>query len=337
MECALESSRQLTDDALIARVKHCVAFERRATAALIEALAELDLRRLYLGQGFASLFDYCTRHLHLSERAACSRIAAARLARRFPIVLDLIAGNRVSLTAVSLLARHLNESNYRSLLAEATHKTAHEVEVIVARISPQPDVKPMVRRVTTSAAAAPALLIERNDETAAASPALLAPQPGRPIAETPRASAIKPLAPERFRVQFTISGETRARLRVTQDLLRHSIPTGDLGTIFDRALLALLADLEKKKLAIVARPRARASSSAPIGSRTIPAAIRRAVWARDKGRCAFKGAEGRCRERGHLELHHVKPFAAGGQATVANIELRCRAHNQHEADRYFGG
>lgn len=333
MKCALESSRQLTDDALIARVKHCVAGERRATAALIEALAELDVRRLYLGQGFASLFDYCTRHLHLSERATCSRIAAARLARRFPIVLDLIAGNRVSLTAVSLLAKHLNESNYLLLLQEATHKTTHEVEVIVARISPQPDAKPMVRRITSAAEPLATMLMERENETAAtASP------PARP--QLPAAAhggfAIKPLAPERFRVQFTISGETQARLRVTQDLLRHSIPTGDLAAIFDRALSALLADLEKKKLAIVAKPRAAERRPTRVGSRSIPAAVRRAVWARDKGRCAFKGSEGRCPERGRLELHHVKPFAAGGEATIVNIELRCRAHNQHEADVYVG-
>jgi hypothetical protein len=32
----------------------------------------------------------------------------------------------------------------------------------------------------------------------------------------------------------------------------------------------------------------------------------------------------------------VVPFASGGMATVENIELRCRAHNAHEAVLYFG-
>lgn len=95
----------MADEALVEHVERCVAGERRATAALLAALAELDVRRLYLGQGFSSLFAYCTRHLHLSERAAYSRIEAARLARRFPIVLRFIADSRVSLTAVALLAR----------------------------------------------------------------------------------------------------------------------------------------------------------------------------------------------------------------------------------------
>ena len=52
--------------------------------------------------------------------------------------------------------------------------------------------------------------------------------------------------------------------------------------------------------------------------------------------CAFIGARGRCTERGFLEFHHVIPFADGGLAVVDNIQLRCRAHNQYELDRWFG-
>ena len=51
---------------------------------------------------------------------------------------------------------------------------------------------------------------------------------------------------------------------------------------------------------------------------------------------AFLGAGNRCSERACLEYHHVLPYAAGGEATPANIQLRCRAHNAHEADRFYG-
>ena len=80
------------------------------------------------------------------------------------------------------------------------------------------------------------------------------------------------------------------------------------------------------------RDRAR-RASAPL--RYIPAAVRRKS-AGDAARCAFVGTTGRCTERGFLELYHVVPFAAGGEATVANIELRCRAHNAYEAEQAFG-
>ena len=53
----------------------------RATARLVAALGELDARRLYLGEGYSSLFTYCTQVMRLSEHAAYGRIEAARAAR----------------------------------------------------------------------------------------------------------------------------------------------------------------------------------------------------------------------------------------------------------------
>ena len=57
---------------------------------------------------------------------------------------------------------------------------------------------------------------------------------------------------------------------------------------------------------------------------------------RDGGRCAFVGTHGRCTERGFLEFHHVVPYADGGATVAENLELRCRAHNIYEAEKYFG-
>jgi hypothetical protein len=54
------------------------------------------------------------------------------------------------------------------------------------------------------------------------------------------------------------------------------------------------------------------------------------------GQCAFVGAVGRCTERGFLEYHHRVPYADGGTTTLDNLELRCRAHNAYEAQRWFG-
>ena len=192
------SLAHLSDDELLVEVTRLAEHERQATSRLIASLAELDERRLYLGQGCSSLFTYCTQILHLSEHAAYGRIEAARVARRFPVVLELLAG----------------------------------------------------------------------------------------------------------------------------------------GSIFDRALTLLLADLERKKLAATERPLPRRASSQ--ATRHIPAEVRRRVWARDSGRCAFVGASGRCTEQGFLEFHHVVPYAAGGLTTLENLELRCRSHNAYEAEQYFG-
>ena len=79
---------------------------------MIALLSQLDARRLYLGEGCASLFAYCTQVLRLSEHAAYGRIEAARTARKFPIVLDLLTDGSVTLTAVTLLAPHLTPVNH---------------------------------------------------------------------------------------------------------------------------------------------------------------------------------------------------------------------------------
>jgi hypothetical protein len=133
----------------------------------------------------------------------------------------------------------------------------------------------------------------------------------------------------------TIGGETLEKLRLAKDLLRHAVPSGDEAVIFDRALTALLSDLAQKRFAASERPRP-APPSRP-GSRTIPAELKRRVWLRDLGRCAFVAATGRrCTERAFLEFHHVEPYALGGEATLANIQLRCRSHNAYEARLWFG-
>jgi hypothetical protein len=119
-----------------------------------------------------------------------------------------------------------------------------------------------------------------------------------------------------------------------QDLLRHSVPTGDPAEIFDRALTKLLEHLQRTKMATTDRPRARETS--PFKSRHIPAAVKREVWTRDGGRCAFVGTHGRCTETGFLEFHHLEPFASGGAATSRNVQLRCRPHNLYEAELFFG-
>ena len=72
------SVQSLSNEELLHDLERTAANERNATVDLIVLLAEMDARRLYLQQGYSSLFVYCTRHLHLSEHAAYGRIEAAR-------------------------------------------------------------------------------------------------------------------------------------------------------------------------------------------------------------------------------------------------------------------
>ena len=55
----------MSDQALLAAARTAAMRERSATARLIALLMEVDARRLYLGEGYSSLFTYCTRELQL--------------------------------------------------------------------------------------------------------------------------------------------------------------------------------------------------------------------------------------------------------------------------------
>jgi hypothetical protein len=319
---------RLSDTELVAEVTRLARCEREATALLVAHLAELDARRLYLGAGFSSLFTYCREVLGLSEQSTYNRIEAARAARRFPVILDVLSDAALNLATVRLLAPHLTPDNHGELLAAASHKSKREVEELVVGRFPRPEVAPLVRKLPAPRPAdppGPPIAMPPGPALAAPTPAVL----------PPRRPPVMPLAEDRYQIQFTATAATCEKLKLAQNLLRHAVPNGDTAGVVDRALTALLEDLARKKFAATERPRKGGSTSN--GSRHIPATVKRAVWLRDGGRCAFTSTAGRrCDARGFLEFHHVEPFAVGGEATAANIQLRCRAHNAYESELFFG-
>jgi hypothetical protein len=153
-----------------------------------------------------------------------------------------------------------------------------------------------------------------------------------------------PASAERFLLQVTIGKHTREKIRQAQALLSHALPSGDLAQVLDRALDSLIVQLERQKLGSGRRQTAHPTNSRRaesrgrrVRTRHIHASVRRAVWERDQGRCTFVAANGRrCTSLRFLEFDHVDPFALGGASTVEGLRLRCRAHNQYEAERVFG-
>jgi hypothetical protein len=346
----IDHAFDLSDDELTVALGRLAATEREASVALIVHLAEFDARRLYEGAGFSSMFKYCRAVLHLSEDAIYNRIEAARAARRCPAMLDMLVAGSLSLTTARLLARHLTPENQRELLRAAAGKGKDEVEELLADRLPRPDVAGSVRKLrdakpvevvgSSPVGAAPAsrptasgLLSVGGASAAVAGTPIVTP--GVSASAPPPSARVRPLGTERYEVRFTATAEMRDKLRLAQDLLGHSIPSGDLAQVFDRALSALIGDLTRKKFAATERPQP--SRGQAEGSRNIPAAVKRAVVTRDGGRCAFVSKSGhRCGERRFLEFHHVVPHAAGGKPTVDTIALRCRAHNGYEVDLFFG-
>jgi hypothetical protein len=355
----------LSDTELISTVARLASGEREATVALIAHLAEFDARRLFEGLGFPSTFKYCLTALRLSEDATFNRIEAARAARRHPVVLDMLESGALSPTTARMLARYLTPENQEELLEAASGRSKSEVEELLAARFPPSNVRSSIRPLGSGAAspmpAAPDVAVTSGDVLpcgdvgagpqaanagvcSASAPSAKA-DASRAVAagkdRTPEEFVMGPRpalplpGPSRYEIRFSASAETTEKLRLAQDLLGHAVPNGDLGQVFDRALTLLVEDLQRKRFAATRKPRASRGQSDD--SRNIPAAVRRAVVARDGGRCAFVAGDGRrCDARRFLEFHHLRPYATGGKPTVDNIALRCRAHNRYEAALFYG-
>jgi hypothetical protein len=331
------SITQLSNAALDSELLRLARAEQDATVALVEHLAELAARRLHLSAGFRSLFEYCRQRLNFSEGEAYNRVVASRAVRRFPYVLTRLATGSVNLTTVRLLFKHLTLENHRELIDAAAGKSKREVERLLAARFPQPPVPFSARKLPSAAAQQPTPLpVLTADGSDLLTVAVAPPSPSAPPmqAREIRPAELKPINEDQFSVRFTARASTWDKLQAAQDLLRHAVPNGDVAEIFDRALQLLLEDLARKKFAATTRPRQ--SKGTDPDSRDLPAWLRRAVWVRDCARCAYVSASGRrCSARGALEFHHVFPYAEGGKAMLENIQLRCRAHNQHEMIEFY--
>jgi hypothetical protein len=366
---------RMSESELLVHFETLVARDRRTTTRLLVAIAEIDERKLWARHACPSMFVFCVERFHMSEQVTAKRIWAARTARRFPVILEMVERGELHLSAIHLLARHLTAANYGDVLKRAKHKSSREIERLVAELAPRPDVAARVRALPTKVAdtargvagassdvatgkvveatqdggaagatphsesvSAPATAAVTHSESLPAAAAGMRSCPaqsrGGPRESVAAARPISVLSPRRYKIEITVDEETHDKLRSLQDLLSRSTVGRDPAAIISRAIDSLLVETLKRKAATTDRPR---QGNPPPRTRSIPAALRRAVWQRDCGRCRYVDDRGRrCNATSNVEFHHKHPFARGGRHDADNVELRCAAHNQYQADLDFG-
>ena len=129
--------QHLSDAELVAGVDRLVQEHRVLTAELLAHIVEMDERKLYRKHACSSMFVYVTDRLHLPEASAYKHINVGRVARKFPLIFDLLDAGDTHLSNLVLLAPHLNEDNHRELLSAVRHKSKRQVEIIVAERFPK--------------------------------------------------------------------------------------------------------------------------------------------------------------------------------------------------------
>jgi 5-methylcytosine-specific restriction endonuclease McrA len=141
---AYSALTQLTDAALHGELKRLTGSTNTLMAQLLAHLAEVEARGIHRERACSSLYTYCVYELRMSEDEAQRRCRAARLARQFPALLDMLAEASIHLTGILLVGPHLTEGNQAELLARARFRTKRELERLLAEIAPCRDVPSVI-------------------------------------------------------------------------------------------------------------------------------------------------------------------------------------------------
>jgi hypothetical protein len=137
---AQSSLEHLSDTELLAGTRRLVGRSNQMLAELLVHLGEVEARGIHRTRACASLYAYCIYELRFSDDEAFRRVAAARLVRRFPPLLDALASGELHLTGLLMLGPHMTEANLVEVLARAKHRTKRELAKLVRMVDPLPAV-----------------------------------------------------------------------------------------------------------------------------------------------------------------------------------------------------
>jgi 5-methylcytosine-specific restriction endonuclease McrA len=349
----------LSDRELVSRLRNLVKHEKSLTIEILPHLAEVDRRQLYVGRGYSSLFDYCVSHLGYGESSAWRRVCAARAVGRAPEIYDLLKREKLTFSGVVLLSKALRPDNKRELLRRVLGKSQRQIEQIVAEYQPPRRIPDQARPTRVLTALSPVGAGASRDGAGAPS-ALAAPGKGadvpspaklgeislrcegknNPIPDPPPAVAVEKM----YEIRFAGDDELMELMAWMKAHLSGRYPRGAgylemikyaMRYVRDREDLSRRAERRKQREEAKKRP-VKAVSKSP-DSRHIPAREKEKVWIRDKGRCAYIGANGkRCASTFNLQFdHYPVPFARGGPSKAHNLRLLCARHNRYTAEKMF--
>jgi 5-methylcytosine-specific restriction endonuclease McrA len=335
------------------RLRDLLRREQGAMADFLVALSDFDERRLWLRLGHTSLFTFLHRELGLSKGASHFRKVAAELIQRFPEVVEPLREGRLCITSIVELAKVVTRENFGEVLPRFFHASKQEAKAVAAEIRPLEAV-PMREVVTAVAQNADRTPVVASSQlrqmSAEVRPVELALGPAPAPFPEPRSAAV-PLTRDLRRLHVTVSKRFMEKLDAARDALSHSHPGADTEAILEAGLDLLIERAAKRRgctrPTACAGPKTEKAPALPAApqldevarppSRHIPAAVRRAVWLRDGGRCQWElESGGRCGSTHRLQFDHLLPVALGGGSTVDNVRVLCAGHNLLAARRIFG-
>lgn len=314
--------KKLSNIELINRFGKLVQTERKITHLVLECIAEIDTRKIYLERAYPSLYEFLIKEFGYSPSAAVRRIESARLLREVPEFSEKIEEGSLNLSQLSKVQQAIR-------IVQKTKARKVHVE----------EKRELLRKIENTS----------QDQTEL----ILSQELSLPICYEEREKIHRD---ESVTLTIPFSKDQMALLEQVKDLLSHSVEGGKWADI-----IAYLArkEIQKKtkikrqsKPAIQTKPAAiievlngadkdtNLSSTKPSIAATrkpIAISLRKGIFTRDKC-CQYRDPATNkiCGATRFLEIDHVQPIWAGGTNKIENLRVLCSQHNKFKYRKEAG-
>jgi HPt (histidine-containing phosphotransfer) domain-containing protein len=335
------SERRLAIDALDRAIVNLAARINASTYELLVLIREFDERAGWLKWGLHSCSQWLHWRCDLSPGAARERVRVAHALKALPGIALEFSKGRLSYSKVRALTRVATPVNEGLLLDFALQSTAMRVEERCRQMrNSHADAQALANRIH----AARGLRVWRDPEHGTVTLSVeLSPEAGELVCQAldkaveaqaqpgpefeavswsaQQADALVAMAKRYLSAGAGESGGSAERYQVVVHIDetalaggegRSDLPVESVKRLACDASVVTMSDAVDGEPLNVGRRQ-----------RTVPAALRRALWARDKG-CSFPG----CSHRRWVDAHHIRHWADGGETSLANTMLLCSAHHR---------
>lgn len=314
----------LTDASLLQRFDKLVRTERKITHLVLQCIAEIDRRKLYLDKAYPNLFEYLTQAYGYSAGAAQRRISAARFLIEVPTVARKIEQGQIHLSQISLLAQTIKIAEKKfatkmdsetklELLEKLENQNVFETQRILAeelKVEVKAPERTQVHAdgsVTLSLTFTPEQYADwrRAEELAV-----------HAVSSRHASALAHYLAKQEIRRRTEIHRPARTSVSRTSPA---KFTNEVRGNKFD-----LTSDAE-----VNGAPAIASRKNASRNPRQIPPNQRKALLR--NAACGYRDARtGKaCGSRRYLQIDHIRPVSGGGSRSPENLQVLCGAHNRH--------
>ena len=227
----------LSDRELLRETRNLVRHERHLQGAIIDHLAEIGARGLYLERGFSSLFDYAVRELGYSDAAAARRIGAMRLCADQPHAREGLRDGSLTLSAAAELQWAFDRQRRRgsisgtAAIAPAGTAAQNDPAADSAPAVPLPPAEPKPPPLVLDAVGRQQLVEEAAGKSARQVRQMLADLDPE---LAPPADRVRPLGDGRYELKATIDADCQQGLEQLRGLLSHVDPRMTMGQLVGR-------------------------------------------------------------------------------------------------------